>query len=49
MCFTFKKNNKQTQKPVNYFLHDDESAVMRFPQTSIVILDDLREKSFKIA
>ena len=37
MCFTFKKNNKRTKNPVNCFLHDDESAGMRSPQTSIVI------------
>ena len=26
MCFTFKKNNKQTKKPVNCFLQDDANA-----------------------
>ena len=26
MCFAFKKNNKQTKKPVNHFLQDDASA-----------------------
>ena len=32
-----KKNNKRTINPVNCFLHDDASAGMRSPQTSIVI------------
>ena len=26
MCLTFKKNNKQTKKPINRFLQDDASA-----------------------
>ena len=29
MCFTFKKSNKQTKKPVNCFLQDDASAGMQ--------------------
>ena len=37
MCLTFKKNNKQTKKPINRFLHDDASAGIRFLQTSIEI------------
>ena len=37
MCFTFKKNNKQTKKPVNRFLQDAASAGIRSLQTSIVI------------
>ena len=37
MCFTFKKNNKQTKKPVNCFLQDDASAGIRSLQTSIAI------------
>ena len=37
MCFTFKKNNKQTKKPVNRFLQDDASAGIRSLQTSIEI------------
>ena len=36
MCFTFKKNNKQTKKPVNCFLQDDASAGIQSLQTSIV-------------
>ena len=36
MCFTFKKNNKQTKKPVNCFLQDDASAGIQ-SQTSIEI------------
>ena len=35
MCF--KKNNKQTKKPVNSFLQDDTSAGIRSLQTSIEI------------
>ena len=37
MCFTFKKNNKQTKKPVNCFLKDDASAGIQSLQTSIEI------------
>ena len=37
MCFTFKKNNKQTKKPVNCFLQDDASAGMQSLQTSVEI------------
>ena len=37
MCFTFKKNNKQTKKPVNRFLQDDAIAGIRSLQTSIEI------------
>ena len=37
MCFTFKKKNKQTKKPVNRFLQDDASAGIRSLQTSIEI------------
>ena len=37
MCLTFKKNNKQTKKPVNRFLQDDASAGIRSLQTSIEI------------
>ena len=37
MRFTFKKNNKQTKKPVNCFLQDDASAGMQSLQTSIEI------------
>ena len=37
MCFTFKKNNKQTKKPVNCFLQDDASAGIQSLQTSIEI------------
>ena len=37
MCFTFKKNNKQTKKPVNCFLQDDASAGIQSLQTSIDI------------
>ena len=36
MCFTFKKNDKQTKKPVNCFLQDDASAGIQSLQTSIV-------------
>ena len=36
--FTFKKNNKQTNKPVNrFFLQDDASAGIWSLQTSIEI------------
>ena len=34
MCFTFKKNNKQTKKPVNCFLQDDASAGIQSLQIS---------------
>ena len=37
MRLTFKKNNKQTKKPVNRFLQDDASAGLRSLQTSIEI------------
>ena len=37
MCFTFKKNNKQTEKLVNRFLHFDASSGIRSLQTSIEI------------
>ena len=37
MCLTFKKNNKQTKKPVNRFLRGDASAGIRSLQTSIEI------------
>ena len=37
MCFTFKKNNKQTKKPVNCFSQDDASAGIQSLQTSIEI------------
>ena len=37
MYFTFKKNNKQTKKPVNCFLQDDASAGIQSLQTSIEI------------
>ena len=37
MCFTFKKNNKQTKKPVNCFLQDDASTGIQSLQTSIEI------------
>ena len=37
MCLTFKKNNKQTNKPVNHFLQDDASAGIRSLKTSIEI------------
>ena len=37
MCLTVKKNNKQTQKPINRFLQDDVSAGIRSLQTSIEI------------
>ena len=37
MCFTFKKNNKQTKKPINRFLQDDVSAGILSLQTSIEI------------
>ena len=37
MCFTFKKNNKQTKKPVNCFLQDDATAGIQSLQTSIEI------------
>ena len=35
MCFTFKKNNKQTKEPVNCFLQDHASAGIQSLQTSI--------------
>ena len=31
MCFTFKKNNKRTKKPVNRFLQNGAGAVIRSP------------------
>ena len=37
MCFTFKKSNKLTKKPVNCFLQDDASAGIQSLQTSIEI------------
>ena len=37
MCFTFKKNNKQTKKPIDHFLQDDASAGIWSLQTSIEI------------
>ena len=37
MPFTFKKNNKQTKKPVNRFLQDDVSAGIWSLQTYIEI------------
>ena len=37
MCFTFKKNNRQTKKPVNCFLQDDASAGIQSLQTSVKI------------
>ena len=37
MCFTFKKNNKWTEKLVNPFLQDGASAGIRSLQTSIAI------------
>ena len=37
MYFTFKKNNKQTKKPVNCFLQDNASAGIQSLQTSIEI------------
>ena len=37
MCFTFKKHNKQTNKPINRFLQDDASAGIQSLQTSIEI------------
>ena len=37
MYFTFKKNNKQTKKPVNRFLQDGASAGIRSLQTTIEI------------
>ena len=37
MCFAFKKNNKQTKKPVNCFLQDDANAGIQSLQTSIEI------------
>ena len=37
MCFTFQKNNKQTEKPVNCFLQDDASAGIQSLQTSIEV------------
>ena len=33
-----RKNNKHTESPVNYFLHDDASAGMQSPQTFIIII-----------
>ena len=35
MCFIFKKNNKQTKKPVNRFLQDDTGVGIQSLQTSI--------------
>ena len=35
--FSFKKNSKQTKKPVNCFLQDDASAGIQFLQTSFEI------------
>ena len=35
MCFTFKKNNKRTKKPVNCFLQDGASVGMGSLQTSL--------------
>ena len=32
-----RKNNKNTENPVNCFLHDDASGSTRSPQTSIII------------
>ena len=37
MCFTFKKNDKRTKKPVNRFLQDGESAGIQSLQISIVL------------
>ena len=37
MCYTFKKNKKQTKRPVNCFLQDDASAGIQSLQTSIEI------------
>ena len=37
MYFTFKKNNKQTEKPVNRFVQDGASTGIRSLQTSIEI------------
>ena len=37
MCFMFKKNNKQTKKPINCFLRDDASAGIQSLQTSTEI------------
>ena len=37
MCFTFKKNNKQTKKSVYRFLQDGASASIRSLQTSTEI------------
>ena len=37
MCFTFKKDYKQTKKPVNRFLQDDASAGILSLQISIEI------------
>ena len=37
MCFTFKKNSKQTKKPVNCFLQDYASVGIQSLQTSIEI------------
>ena len=37
MSFTFKKNNKQTKKPVNCLLQDDASAGIQSLQTRIKI------------
>ena len=36
MCFTFKKINKQTKKPMNRFLQDGASAGIRSLQISNV-------------
>ena len=37
MCFTFKKNNKQTKNPLIIFLQDVASVGIRSLQTSIEI------------
>ena len=37
MCFTFKKSNKHTKKPVNGFLQDGASASIRSLKTSVEI------------
>ena len=37
MCFTFKKNNKQTTETINCFLKDDTNAGVQALQTSIKI------------
>ena len=49
MYFTFKKNNKQTKKPVNRFLQDDANAGVRSLQTSIEIkLPKSTERTFTL-